>query len=319
MFRSISQCIAIGARLAAVIQRSDVLGDHMTANEAARTSTAVSDLSGLDWARPLLRVLEERGGISEMAQPEMFEVRVADELRRTGFAPSYEYAAGVGASTVDFFVPGQPSFLLEVLSLRVSEGARAANRSNGPFTHFSLSSSNLDDPLRARESIESEVLVAQGKLGDKVWQSGKPTKFPEPVPGTYHVLVADVRGLFGGGENMASLRPDLKVLTQGFERVDYVEGHPIKIGMGVPGPDGTRAVMGIFEAHPDHPLRSAQRLRSAVHAVHFVCETAYEPREMLSGAASFVVVNRNLLQREEDFRGFSSCYPLIRPQQSGDH
>lgn len=287
-----------------------MLGDRLTEAEAERTARVVEDLRTCPWARSALQLLDQRGGLSISAQPEMFELRVADELRRRGIAPTYEYPAGVGASTVDFFVPGAASFLLEAVSLRITDGVRAAHRHEGPFTRFELSTRNLQDPSRARESIESEIVVAQGKLGEKVWRDGKPTKFPDPSPGRYHVLVADVRGLFGGGEDMASLRSDLKVLAQGFERVDYVEGYPIKIGMGVPGPDGTRPLIGVFEEHPAHPLAAARRLRTVIHALHFVCETEYRPAEILDGGASFIVVNHNLLPRKEDFDSFCEVYPL---------
>lgn len=287
-------------------------GDRLTPAEAERMKVVLSELGPLMWASPLVGRIEQRGGISVATQPELFEARVAHELHRMGNAPYYEYGAGVGETSVDFRIAGQPEFLIEVVSLRTSEGAQAAVHSRGPLTEFRLSTENLGVEGRERETIEKEVLLVQQKLGEKVLADGQVVKFPPAEPGRVHVLIMDVRGLFGGGEDMRSLKPELRVATYGYSGVDELGGRHIRLGMHVPASDGTmQPLRGIFEDVPGHPLRAATLLRERIHAVHFVYETSYEEGEILTGNANYIILNSNLLRTKEDDAAFREGYVLM--------
>ena len=197
----------------------------------------LAELGQVAAAKRVVEVVHERGGICEQAMPEMLEARVAHELVRLNRTFAYEYAAGVGNTTVDFRVDGPAPVLLEIVSLRDSEGVKDAYRCEDPFTEFRLSSANLRDPEREMQSIEAELVVLQGKLGEKVFAAGRPIKFPEPNAGQYHVILMDVRRLFGAGEDMRSLVSELRLACYGYSDVDYVNGLPVRIGAAVP--DGT--------------------------------------------------------------------------------
>lgn len=271
----------------------------------------LDELRLLSWALPLIGRIEQRGGISVATQPELFEARVAHELHRHGATPDYEYLAGVGDTSVDFRAPGQLEFLIEVVSLRTSEGANAAVRQRGPVFKFSLSTENLRDEDHERESIEFELMLVQRKLGEKVFEGGQVVKFPPVEPSRKHVLMMDVRGIMGGGEEMQYLRQDLLQVTYGHWGVDRVGGRAIPLGMPVPGADGTmQNLHGIFENIEGHPLRAAPLLRERIHAIHFVCERSYEAGEIPGPDASYLVPNKSLIPTQAEFARFKEQYPL---------
>lgn len=288
--------------------------DRITNEESQRMEVVLGELRSVPWASPLVGRIDRRGGISVATQPELFEARVAHELHRLGVEATYEYMAGVGGTSVDFHTPGHPEFLIEVVSLRTSEGVQAAVRRHGPFIEHRLSTENLRTEDYQRESIESELVLVQQKLGEKVLEKGKVVKFPATDPSRRHVLVMDVRSIMGGGEEMKYLRDDLLQVTYGHWGVDQVGGRRIRLGMSVPSADGTmQSLQGIFENVEAHPLRAAAILRERIHAIHFVCERMYNADEIAGPDASYIVPNLSLIRTKEEFARFKAQYPLYRP------
>jgi hypothetical protein len=271
----------------------------------------LDELRSLPWASPLIARIDQRGGISVDTQPELFEARVAHELHRVGSIPEYEFMAGVGDTSVDFRIPGQPEFLVEVVSLRTSEGVQAAVRRRGHFVEHRLSTESLRTEGHQRQSIESELILVQQKLGEKVLERDHVVKFPSVESVRKHVLVMDVRSVMGGGEEMKYLRHDLLQVTYGHWGMDHVGGRRIRLGMQAPAADGSiQSLRGIFEDIEVHPLRAAPLLRERIHAVHFVCERMYTASEIPGPDASYLVPNRRLIQTEEEFARFKEQYPL---------
>lgn len=116
----------------------------------------------------------------------LFEIRFAYYLAGRGHTPLYEFNAGVGESSVDFFVDGSPSWLMELVCLRPSDAVKKATVTSGNFTEMELSSAKASQAkydaekkeLPAEEvtrlvvdagkgSIEGEILRAQRQLGEE--------------------------------------------------------------------------------------------------------------------------------------------------------
>lgn len=188
----------------------------MTQQEINYTRSALQELVDIPWATPLLTAVN-REGLTLENRPLMFEARVAYELARQGVAPIYEYQAGVGRSSVDFYIPSNPGFLVEVVSLRMSEGSKGAVRQNGDFYTYSMSSENLRVKGQERQSLESEIIVAQRKIGHKVFAEGRVTKFPPVTDSLYHVILVDARGLARSVETVKDIYDDLKLIMRGYQ------------------------------------------------------------------------------------------------------
>lgn len=73
---------------------------------------------GEQWAAPLLRKIEQNGGILSAPMPLLLEIRIAYAFQQNGIEPQYEFAASSRTKSVDFHVHGSPEWLIEVVSLR---------------------------------------------------------------------------------------------------------------------------------------------------------------------------------------------------------
>lgn len=192
----------------------------------------------------------------------MFEVRYAHELFLAGSEAIYEFATGIGDSSVDFLTATSPTWLIELVSVRTSDATRRATRKVGLVSE-TLLMPTANDPDR---SEVGEIIRVQGKVGEKVWAGSSPTKFP-PISGSYHMIVIDMRGflLHGGGEGDYAeiaygtqlFRPDQ------FPFLHRVSGRPIK---------------GIFE--PDNARAAASLVQERVHFLSFVCERDFYEGEI---------------------------------------
>ncbi len=183
-------------------------GDQLTSKEKERMEVVLADPKNVSRASPLIDSIDKQGGIQPETQPLLFEARIARELHRQGIQFDYEHEARDGETkSIDFRIGGDPGFLIEVVSLRTSEGVKEASYDQDGWFGFWMSSYNLDDKVLEKQSEESEITVAQGKLVEKV------QKFPEPQPGRLHIIVADVRGLGApapaGAIGISDLREDL--------------------------------------------------------------------------------------------------------------
>lgn len=110
--------------------------NFVSAAELDYTAQVAERLKGLDWARALLDHSRIRGSLPEQMRkaaaptPEnlsdLFELRFADEFARCGAAAEYEFAAGVGRSSVDFRVTQPGEWLIELVCLRTTDAVEAA-------------------------------------------------------------------------------------------------------------------------------------------------------------------------------------------------
>jgi hypothetical protein len=173
-------------------------GDALTRTEVEFCEKVREQLATATWAQPLLRRIPTRAGLDYGSKPGLFELRFAGEIDRLGLTADYEFAAGVGSSTVDFRIACHGfEWLIELVSILTSDAVTRATEHHGSFSSTRLSSDSVD----RTQSEEGEILLVQQKIGEKVFSSNQPIKFPQPSPRRYHLIVADVRGFgLGGGD-----------------------------------------------------------------------------------------------------------------------
>lgn len=267
-----------------------MFSDILTTAEAELTRRAIEALAGVEWARPLLRRVAEAGGVVPAAMPLLFEVRFAYALHRCGRTAQYEYAAGVGGSTVEFRIPGARDWLVELVSVRESEAAKAAIHQRGPLYEQALTTPPPGAPRAVAErSTEAQMIKAQEKIGAKVFAEGQPTKFPLPAA-PIHAILTDMRGYLPGGADV----------------LDYAQ-----IAWGPSGVRDQRAVLywtdeqgndkpiaGLFEE--SNPTQAARLVRERIHFLGFAAEQRYVEGELCDDIQWFY--NPNLLASEAEVR-----------------
>lgn len=282
--------------------------DCVSAAELEYTAQVAERLRGVAWARPLLDHARIRGSLPEQMRnataptPEnlsdLFELRFADELERSGAIAQYEFAAGVGQSTVDFRVTQPPEWLIELVSLRTTGAVKEATTEYefAPgaqmFGHLLTSDSSSKG-----NSLQEEMITAESKIAAKAWLDGKPTKFPLPNV-AYHAIVADMRGFggAGGGEWFEYVQMSVGVSALPEEERD--------LALCLPGT--RRPIKGLFE--PTNPSPAASAVRERIHILGFVAEKAYQEGEI---TRSLLLINNSFLFRDAD-AVLSACevFPL---------
>lgn len=151
-------------------------GEILTSSEVDYCRAVYDELSTVLWVAPLLSRLEQEPW-NYQTKPLLFELRVAAEIYRAGLSAHYEYPTGIGSSSVDFrFEHDGHEWLVELVSILVSDAVKAASWENGLMFGASLSSDAADP----RQSPSGELIVAQQKIGEKVWDGETWVKFPEP-------------------------------------------------------------------------------------------------------------------------------------------
>jgi hypothetical protein len=285
--------------------------DSLKTEEVTSTLDAAHRLSRVVWARPLLThaasILDRlRVGLMDKdayrANPVtpaeasfLFEVRFAHALVNAGLAATYEYAAGVGTSTVDFRVDLDPPWLVELVSLHESDAFKAASWSNDVFGGYFLRT-DANDP---RQSEEGETLKAQERIGAKVFDSKRgPIKFPEPA-GSIHMVMVDARGFGGDGHGDAADWCQMIHGPVGLEQclVKYWTN---------PKTGERAAIRGLFEQMC--PLPAAHIAQQRLHVVGFVCERSFTSDEITE--RSFYLCNPTLFADETAARQILSRWPL---------
>ena len=133
--------------------------DRLTRKEVQKTERAITSLSAVAWAEPLLARLSRAGGINPDNMPLMFEIRFAYELYRAGISAKYEFSGGVGDSTIEFRLNTTPIWLIELVSVRTSDAAKRAVRKLGLISE-QLLSPTPGDPGR---SEEGEMITARAE------------------------------------------------------------------------------------------------------------------------------------------------------------
>jgi hypothetical protein len=287
--------------------------DSLTLAEVEATIGAATSLGGVSWAVPLLQrakpILDRlRVGIIDRdsyrrnpLQPAemsfLFEIRFARAIASTGLVADYEYAAGVGETTVDFRVGLNPPWFVELVSLHESEAFKRASWTSGAWYGYSLGT-NAEDP---RQSEEGETLKAQERIGNKVLGKGqKPIKFPEPS-GVRHMLMVDARGFMGDGHGDGA----------DWHQIGYgplgLDSHLVKFWTN-PTTGLYEPIRGVFEEHC--PLAAARLIRERIHVLGFICEKKFDLDEISRQA--FYCCNPALFGTEEEARHAMAAWPLRR-------
>ena len=261
------------------------------------TERAISALSQVKWAEKLLRRLEQAGGVIEQNIPLLFETRFAFEIHAAGSSAEYEYATGLDATTVDFRVMSDAEWFIELVSVRESKATIDASFDDGTFFGLALVGTPGED---SKASEAGEMLLVQQKIGEKVY-AGKEVKFPTPVAGRFHMIVADMRGYLGGIPVVD--HNDYRQIASGSYRVpdEYVQLW------------GDEPIKGLFEVA--NPLRSASFVRDRVHFLAFTREKLYSEGELPSIIKFFA--NPHLFTGVEEARAALSSFPVRQSKAAG--
>ncbi|MBI3912234.1 MAG: hypothetical protein HY320_15050 [Armatimonadetes bacterium] len=174
------------------------------------------------------------------------EVRLAPEPR----------CEASNASNVDFAYEGQDGLRCNFELLRVSEAENIwAEQELKPGVTLFEGSWDGDDEA-------AQIRRLQRKLREKTIRKGAPYKMPAPGPGVYNLLVADVTGIWLGGD------PDYwdcRLLAQGRQAV--IEWCRLD-------------VLGLFEPENrwgpkfDQEFKQNRYFRERVHAIVFLMDTS---------------------------------------------
>ena len=273
-----------------------MFGGDLLTREIEFTRCVLDELSGVNWAKPLVQEIHRRGGIVAKNGPMLFEARVAYALHQANINPIYEYKAGVGESSVDFYLLGPPKFLVEIVSLQESQGVRNATWKQDGFIRFCLSDHNLYEEGKDRQTEVAQLLYAQWKLIEKVYAKGRPIKFPIPTKNVYHVILADMRGYLGGAGLFGSSEDFIEIVYGGACLLSQTRWRP----HGIPQKDGTRSFLtGLFQTNKEYPSLGGRYLRQRVHLIGFVVERAYQPDEIGTKASTCFFSNPYLLKPME--------------------
>jgi len=235
--------------------------------------------------------------------PLMFEVRFADELHRVNATAQYEFAAGVGQSTVEFRLNTDPVWLVELVSIRLSNAGRRATRQIAPLLEEQLFRWTPEDPGR---SEAGEMITAEQKIGEKVFSQGRPTKFPA-LDGSLRLILADMRGYLDRGGDIA----DYREMAYGYRGLQesrhwqFLMHHWKK-------PEGNfEPIKGLFE--PGNPIAAAKLVRERIHFLGFVREERFYEGEIRE--RTLLLPNPDLfVTQNEAIRAYAS-YPLARLEE----
>lgn len=260
--------------------------------EAPFTERAISSLAEVAWAQGLLRKVNQSGGVAEQNRPLLFEVRFAFELYSAGSSAEYEYAGGLGTSTIDFRIPSPIEWLVELASVQESKATIEASTNNGTFFGLTLTALPGTD---SKVSEAGEMLLVQQKIGEKVY-TNKEIKFPLPTEGRFHMIVVDMRGYLGGIPVVDQF--DYRQIAGGAHRIPdaFVQFW------------GDEPIKGLFEVR--NPLRAASFVRDRVHFLAFVRERRYSEGEVPEIIRFFA--NPHLFKDVDEAKLALSSFPVRR-------
>jgi len=273
--------------------------DDLTVAGAVYTQSAMDALQNVPWAKPLLSRVAGAGGLKATNMPLLFEVRFAYEVHLAGAIAEYEYAAGVGDSTVDFRIQGERDWLVELVSLRETEALKRATQSTAIAEGVEMTETLLTTGQADKQTEEDEMVTAQGKIGKKAFLDEKPTKFPIPTTAV-HLILVDTRGYLGTGGDAI----DYQQITNGAAAI-----HP-DVSWATHFKDG-QPILGLFEGATSHPQRAAQTLRERVHFIGFIAERDYHEGEIRNRA--YYRPNPHLLPTMAEQQAIARTYPLFNP------
>lgn len=279
-------------------------GEILTGREVEFCSLLLQQLSNIDWARPLLARVGSPDKWSYERKPLLFELRFAGDLNAARLFATYEYSAGVGSSTVDFrFEAGGFEWLVELVTILTSEAVKGASWEEGLFFGAQLRTDAAD----RRQSIEGELLLAQQKIGEKVHIHSSPTKFPEPRPGTYHLILVDMRGFGITGGDMW----DYRQIAYG--PAGLPQDMPYLVHSWTDHAGSRRPILGLFDQSNTYQ-RAAQVVQERVHFIGFCNDESYELNGIRDN--TLFLPNPHLFTDDEAARAVYEMYPLkARPKR----
>lgn len=283
-----------------VLSCSAVFSDRLHSTEVERTESAISALSKVKWAKPVLARLERAGGIQPENMPLMFEVRFADELHKAGVTAQYEFPAGVGNSTVEFRLNTEPVWLIELVSVRTSDAAHRATHQIGPLCYEQLLRPTPEDPGRGEEG---EMITAEQKIGEKVFSRGRPTKFPPP-DGSLRLILTDMRGYLDEGGDLA----DYNEIAYGWRALARLQHGEMMVHHWKTAEGKFEPIKGLFEH--GNPLAAAKSVRERIHFLGFVREERFYDGEIQQ--TSLLLPNGELFATQDDAVRAYATYPLAR-------
>ena len=142
------------------------------------------------------------------------------------------------------------------------------------------------------------MIVALGKIAEKVYSAGRPTKFPTPTS-AFHAILVDMRGYLGeGGDNY-----DYTQIANGAAEIPESKWPTRRFWQGNP-------IRGLFERVEGHPLKGAVVAQERVHFLGLVTEKKYRLGEIEETA--YFRPNPHLLKSVEAQRSAYSSFPLAR-------
>ena len=149
-------------------------------------------IQGIDsLKKKVLARLEQNNSENES----LFELRVAASIKSEAQNIKYEHPA-ISGSTVDFYCERDGhNYYIELVSIRTSDAVKDATISSSPYKGIEmfetiLTSSNQDQ----RQTTGGEIVKAQEKIGEKVWDGQKCIKFNSPGVNDVNIIVVDMRG-----------------------------------------------------------------------------------------------------------------------------
>ncbi|REE17740.1 DNA-binding GntR family transcriptional regulator [Paraburkholderia sp. BL27I4N3] len=269
-------------------------GEALSEREARAMERVLSELSSVPWSRPLVERIDRDGGLVSDNMPLLFEARFAHALHMQGLTPEYEFRAGVRDTVIDFRVPGKTDWLFELTSIRPSEAVKRATVEDGPFVSQFLRSPNSENTAEEnKESEEGEMLLAQQKIGAKVFDGHQVIKFPVP-DGRIHVILVDMRAYLNGGDAW-----DYSQIAYGPNRVPRELVHCwLHKGQWQP-------IRGLYE--PECLGGAAPHLQQRIHFLAFVAEKTYEPNEILE---KILLLPNPMLLNDSDLGAVSGKCPV---------
>lgn len=267
--------------------------DSLSSDEGQYMQTIIEELVEIDWAKPLLRRLDEEGGLRKENKWLLFELRFGYELNRVGIRPEYE-VPGEGDSTVDFcFENKDQHWFVELMRLEETDAAKRATSIIEMDDGVELSQRALSSTAQDKtQSEEGELLKAVERLCQKCESRGNPHKFREPVDGAYNVLLVDFRSFIEGMGDMS----DMVHIALGAKHVPQFAK---RYWNNIP-------VTGAYDEQTT--LRGSRYLRQRVHFIGFVKETEYTPGSLPS--ATHLIPNPLMFEDEAGVNGVLPGWPF---------
>jgi HipA-like protein len=241
---------------------------------------------------------EERASLNKefliTAKSKLFEVRFALAIKLAGLAAIYE-DKNVGSSSVDFKVYNahndtQPTWLIELTSLRDSQAVKENTIIIGNFSMYSSNTNSWDklNSPEVRDIIKTQDAILN-KVTKKTSDGLQPIKFPliEKKTLYIHVIIVDIRAFNAGASDFGDYINILygsKDLPDEYKRW-WKNKNEIK-----------EPIIGIFD--PNYPDSRSKYLQQRVHAVGFIYEKSFMPGELNSS----IVLYANTKSNTENIR-----------------